>query len=133
MKRREQALRYLRKAAQDEALLDAVFTSEQVGDEVFGFHCQQAAEKMLKALLSDLGVRFRKTHEIGALSDLLADAAYRLPDELASLDALTPFGVFYRYEDYEGEEPLDRVAARKMLRSLRVWVEQRLQERTPER
>lgn len=28
--------------------------SEKVSDEVFGFHCQQAAEKMLKALLSDL-------------------------------------------------------------------------------
>jgi len=49
MKRREQALRYLRKAAQDEALLDAVLTSTEVSDEIFGFHCQQAAEKLLKA------------------------------------------------------------------------------------
>ena len=67
MKRREQALLLLRKAAQDEALLDQVLTSDQVSDEIIGFHCQQAAEKILKALLSDLGVRIRKTHEIGAL------------------------------------------------------------------
>jgi len=33
MKRREQALRYLRKAAQNEALLDAVLASEPIGDE----------------------------------------------------------------------------------------------------
>jgi HEPN domain-containing protein len=67
MKRREQALLLLRKAAQDKALLDAVIASDQVSDEIIGFHCQQAAEKILKALLSDVGVRFRRTHEIGAL------------------------------------------------------------------
>jgi HEPN domain-containing protein len=131
MKRREQALRYLRKAAQDEVLLDAVLTSEQVSDEIFGFHCQQATEKLLKALLSDLGVRFRKTHEIGALSDLLADAGCPLPEDMASLDALTPYGVFYRYEDYDVEPSLDWPRAREMLRSLRVWVEERLAERAP--
>ena len=48
MKRREQALLLLRKAAQDESLLDEVLDSENVSDEVIGFHCQQAAEKMLK-------------------------------------------------------------------------------------
>jgi HEPN domain-containing protein len=67
MKRREQALLFLRKAAQDESLLDAVLESHNVSDEVIGFHCQQAAEKMLKALLSDLGAAFHKTHELGRL------------------------------------------------------------------
>ena len=38
MKRREQALLLLRKAAQDEALLDEVLTSDQVSDEIIGFH-----------------------------------------------------------------------------------------------
>ena len=66
MKRREQALLFLRKAAQDESLLDAVLECGSVSDEVVGFHCQQAAEKMLKALLSDLGITFHKTHELGA-------------------------------------------------------------------
>ena len=60
---------FLRKAAQDEALLDAVVDSDKVSDEVIGFHCQQAAEKMLMALLSDLGGTFPKTHELGALMD----------------------------------------------------------------
>src|ERR1022692_2749603 len=88
MKQREQALLLLRKAAQDEALLDAVLTSDQVSDEVIGFHCQQAAEKILKALLSDLGVRFRKTHEIGALMALLAQAGHALPEQFENLDVL---------------------------------------------
>ncbi|HXJ42428.1 MAG TPA: HEPN domain-containing protein [Bryobacteraceae bacterium] len=67
MKRREQALLLLRKAAQDEALLAQVLHSPNVSDEIVGFHCQQAAEKLLKALLSDMGTAFRRTHELGAL------------------------------------------------------------------
>ena len=81
MKPREQALLLLRKAAQDEALLDQVLElGARSADEIVGFHCQQAAEKILKALLSDVGVRFRKTHEIGALMALLAQAGHALPD-----------------------------------------------------
>jgi HEPN domain-containing protein len=131
MKRREQALLLLRKAAQDESLLDEVLGSPRVSDEVVGFHCQQAAEKLLKALLSDLGVAFRKTHELGALMDLIARSGEVLPDEFENLDALTPFGAVYRYEDYDSDALLDRQQARVLLRSLRAWVEGCLRRRTP--
>jgi HEPN domain-containing protein len=129
MKRREQALLLLRKAAQDEALLDQVLTSDQVSDEIIGFHCQQAVEKILKALLSDLEIRFRKTHELGALAALLSQSGYRLPEELENLDMLTPFSSIYRYEDYEAPISLDRIAARETVRQLREWVEAKLVER----
>ena len=132
MKRREQALLLLRKAAQDEALLDEVLTSDQVSDEIIGFHCQQAAEKILKALLSDFGVRFRKTHEIGALMALLAQAGCELPARFEGLDVLTPFGAIYRYQDYDAAVSLNRTAARDSLRELRAWVETRFRERTPQ-
>jgi len=128
MKGREQAALLLRKAAQDEALLDAVLDSAGISDEIFGFHCQQAAEKMLKALLSDLGVRFRKTHELGALAALVESAGRLLPAELADLDLLTPFGAVYRYEDFDAELALDRQRARQWLRTLRAYVEGRLRE-----
>jgi HEPN domain-containing protein len=131
MKQREQALLLLRKAAQDEALLDEVLESDRVSDEVFGFHCQQAAEKMLKAVLSELGVPFRKTHEIGRLIDLVSRSGLRLPEELQEVDALSPFGAVYRYEDYDSDLALDRHAVRTTLRALRTWVERQLQERTP--
>jgi predicted nucleotidyltransferase len=45
IKPREQALLFLRKAAQDEALLDTVLESPNVSDEVIGFHCQQARRR----------------------------------------------------------------------------------------
>lgn len=38
MKQREQALLLLRKAAQNEALLDQVLDSRSVSDEIVGFH-----------------------------------------------------------------------------------------------
>lgn len=90
MKRREQALLFLRKASQDESLLDAVLEFEGVSDEVIEFHCQQAAEKRLKALLSELGVTFHNTHELGAPMDALARSGAPLPVEFEKLDMLTP-------------------------------------------
>jgi HEPN domain-containing protein len=88
-------------------LLDAVLESAKVSDEVIGFHCQQAAEKLLKALLSELGVTYHK-----------------------NLDILTPFGAVYRYDDYDGTESLNRAETRALLSSLRAWVEERLRSRT---
>ena len=95
------------------------------------YHCQQAAEKILKALLSDLGVRFRKTHNIRSLMRLIADSGCPLPAELTGLEEFTPFAVAYRYEDYEPDSSLDRDQARLKLRTLRSWVEAKLQERRP--
>ncbi len=43
IKRREQALLFLRKAAQDESLLDAVSESDNVSDEVIAFHSTETA------------------------------------------------------------------------------------------
>jgi len=91
MKRHEQARLYLDKAAEDEALLDEVIDSSRVSDAAIGFHCQQAAEKLLKGLLSHLGVRFRRTHDLKELMDLAADSGMNIPVSLMELDLLTPW------------------------------------------
>ncbi len=129
MRRREQALLFLKKAAEDEALLDEVLSSRRISDDIVGFHCQQAAEKLLKALLSDLGIRFRKTHDVRELLDLLEDADCRVPGDLSDLDTLTPYGTVFRYEVIPSEVSLDRAACRSMVRSLRAWVETELKKR----
>jgi len=128
MKRREQADLFLRKAAQDEAVLDLILTSDRVSDEIVGFHCQQAAEKLLKALLSDLGIPFKRTHDIGGLTDLLAKSGTALPHEFSELDTLTPFGAVYRYEDYDAGSTIERDQVRRMIANLREWVERRIQD-----
>lgn len=128
MKRREQARLFLRKAEEDENLLDEVLNSPRVSDTVIGFHCQQAAEKLLKALLSFLGVHFRKTHDLRELADLLADAGHALPGHLSGIDLLNPYAVEMRYEilPLEDETPLDRLEARRLVKMLREWVEKEI-------
>ena len=76
MRPRDEVLRahvreWIAKAEIDYRTAEWLLTSPEPIRESIGFHCQQAAEKILKALLSDVGVRFRKTHEIGALMALL--------------------------------------------------------------
>jgi hypothetical protein len=125
MKQHEQALLYLQKAAEDEVLLDEVLDSIRISDSVIGFHCQQAVEKLLKALLSFKAIRFRRTHDIVELIDLLADNDHPLPEHLSSLDYFTPYAVEFRYELFPlaAEEGLDRQSARVLVAQLRSWVE----------
>ena len=128
MKLHEQALLYLDKAAEDEVLVDEVIGSSRVSDAVIGFHCQQAVEKLLKALLSHLGIRFRKTHDLRELLDLLDDHGFSVPEHLREIDYLSPFAVELRYGILfrEMEAPLDRREARRLVREVRSWVEREI-------
>jgi HEPN domain-containing protein len=116
------------KSLEDEVLLDEVLASARVRDNVIGFHCQQAAEKLPKALLSHLMVRFRRTHDLRELMDLLTDSGHALPLALMDLDILTPYAVEFRYEflAQEQETPLDHQGARELLHKLRAWVENQI-------
>jgi HEPN domain-containing protein len=65
--------------------------------ESIAFHCQQTAEKYLKAFLVSQHVEFPKTHSIGRLLDLVSGVAPELGVLLADAISLTPFGVEIRY------------------------------------
>lgn len=125
MKQLEQALLYLKKAGEDETLLDEIINSPHISDSIYGFHCQQAAEKLLKALLSFRGSRIRKTHDLIELIDLLIDIGYDFPEYLNNIDSLTPYAVEFRYQLLTvGEEmKLARQEARLLIADLRFWVE----------
>lgn len=127
MAQHEQAILLFGKACQDEALVEEVLTSQKVSDEIVGFHCQQAAEKFLKAVLSEVGVRFQRTHNLRQLMDLLHDAGHPLPADLADLDTLTPFGTTFRYDMLPATSSFDRQGAREMIGQLRIWTEGQLQ------
>ena len=126
-KQHEQALLFLAKARDDEALLEEVRDSPRVPDGIFGFHAQQAAEKLLKAWLSDLGVSFPRTHNLRFLMDLLRDAGRSLPTVLADLDGLTPFATLFRYENLPTATALDRGEVARRIRTFREHVEQQIE------
>lgn len=85
------------KADSDLRAAEQLLEAEVPIPEVVAFHCQQAAEKYLKALLVRHQVQFPKTHDVRQLLDLLSAIE---PDTAISLEeaaVLTPYGVEIRY------------------------------------
>lgn len=126
MRQHEQAVLFVKKALDDLQLLDEVLSSKKVSDDIFGFHAQQATEKFLKALLSEHALSFPRTHNLRLLMDLLSDAGYTLPANLADLDQLTPFGTLFRYEDITTNVRIDRNAVLRQIKALREFVEKQI-------
>jgi HEPN domain-containing protein len=80
--------------------------------DVVCFHCQQAAEKYLKALLVELSLHVPRTHNLIALLPLLAPHHASLRTFRRGLDFLTRFAVDTRY-------PGDNATRRQAQASLR--------------
>jgi HEPN domain-containing protein len=70
------------------------------------FHLQQAAEKMLKALLSWAGVRYPLTHDLDELLYLAVPQFPALSEFLDRFDSFAPYAVELRYSSsfYPSEE-----------------------------
>ena len=78
---RELAELLLRKAEQDEFALDKLIPDPNSPDEIIDFHAQQAIEKMLKAVLASAAVRYRWTHDLVELLDLMGKQGIVSPEE----------------------------------------------------
>jgi HEPN domain-containing protein len=61
------------------------------------YHCQQAAEKAVKAFLVHHGKPYERTHDIEVLVDLAGDIEPRFGDLADAADALTPYATRFRY------------------------------------
>ena len=83
------------------------------------FHCQQCAEKYLKAILQDENVRIPKIHNLLELLAMILkfDSSYEFLK--ADLDVLEEFSVRYRYpgDTAEIEEAKSAYAAVKTVRT----------------
>jgi HEPN domain-containing protein len=84
----EQAQLLQRKAAQDLAVLQKLINDPTINTETLGFHAQQAAEKLIKALLALGGHDYPHTHDLGLLLDLLAAVDVRIPEALLTIEAI---------------------------------------------
>ncbi len=80
--------------------------------EIVGFHCQQAVEKYLKALLTRWQIEFPKTHDIKTLLSLIRRVDAGAAEGMLDARWLTPFGVEIRYPGDAAEMlPGDEVKA----------------------
>lgn len=67
-------IRWVDKAEHDLRAAEHLLQFQEGGlTDIVCFHCQQCAEKYLKALLVALGVRFPKTHDLRLLLDLMPE------------------------------------------------------------
>lgn len=97
-----------------------------IDSATIGFHYQQAAEKLLKAVLAEQNVDYPRTHNLAALIDLLKGIGYEVPVSEQELISLTPFAVTSRYEEGEETQQIDPVQVGALIEQLREWVQAEL-------
>jgi HEPN domain-containing protein len=99
MDRREAACQWQAKADSDLAAAETLWHAGSASRDVICFHCQQAGEKMLKALLVASEIPFPRTHDLVALAQLLAARFPALNDWLPSLAEFSRYAVEVRYPE----------------------------------
>lgn len=110
------------KAAEDEIVLKL----PGIPDGPFGFHIQQAVEKLLKALLCQLAVKYRRTHDLEYLVTLLRDHGETIPTGIVDIAQLESYGIAYRYDSIPEVEILNRGATIETVRLVREHVVARI-------
>ncbi len=99
--RKDEADLYLRKAMEDVLLLEKLCFDQEVSDAIWGFHAQQALEKLIKTQLVRSKISFPKSHDLSFLLDLMPEKDMAAFSEVhGDCDELSPFAVAARYEDF---------------------------------
>ena len=104
---------WVRKAEEDYNAATSLAAQAKPPRDAACFHCQQAAEKHLKALLQELGLAVPKTHDLTDLLDLLLPHDATLAPLRRGLKSLKRYAVEYRY-------PGPRARTREMQSALRT-------------
>jgi HEPN domain-containing protein len=90
---------WLHKAEHDMGMASLALENKPEYTDSICFHCQQAAEKYLKAYLVYLDISFEKKHSLGYLLDLINEKE-PVPDEVyEQLEKLEDYAVEIRYPD----------------------------------
>jgi len=100
------------KAEEDTEVARSLAAQAKPKRDAICFHCQQAAEKYLKALLQELGLPVPRTHDLEDLLDLLLPHDATLKPLRRGLASLTRYAVEHRY-------PGPRARTREMQSALR--------------
>lgn len=112
---------WVEKAESDLLCIENNLAASRVPWDTVVFHAQQAAEKLLKALLVAAGRTVPRTHDLVALLSLATAAGFPLAGCRPEIDLLSRFGAAVRYPDAvyspTEEDGRDAAAAASRLRS----------------
>jgi len=103
------------------------FHLEEVYLEDLCFQAQQAAEKAVKAVLIDSGIRFPFTHDLASLLSLIEREEIQIPESVRRSAGLTGYAIIGRYpglsEPVTQEEYADAV---KLAEEVVNWANERI-------
>ncbi len=119
---------WLKKASSDLAAARILIEGEQRHHDIGAYHCQQAAEKALKAYLTARETVFPKTHVLERLLELCYSTNAEFERFQRHAKELTPLGEEFRYPG-EIEQPSSEEAQRALRLAEEVFsfCEQQLQ------
>lgn len=132
----ELARQWVAKARNDLLNADNNLKAEEIPTDTICFHCQQAAEKLLKAYLASHGQTPPYTHDLLLLLENILPFRIEAEDLRDSLALLIPYAVEIRYPDDWFQPSLEdaqeaREAAEQVFTWLRVVLPE-IQEHTEE-
>ena len=90
---------WIAKAENDFISAQRLLSFEHPTYDTICFHCQQSAEKYLKAYLVKLGIPFPKTHDLGRLIEICSQSDTAFDTLMDKAELLSNYGVEVRYPD----------------------------------
>lgn len=120
----EIAKQWLAKAESDLLNADNNLKAENIPYDTVCFHCQQAAEKMLKAYLVARGKEYPISHDLLLILEQITSLDPKAEQLRDTLILLMPYAVEVRYpDDYSMPSAEDTRQARDAARQIRHWLE----------
>lgn len=114
----------MQKARDDAWMMAQLMETPDSPEWGIGFHAQQAVEESLKAVLSDHGVEYPRTHDLVLLMELLERGGIPRPADESSLDRLSPYGAPLRYDNLDADlGKLDFAWVRAAVQRTVTWAE----------
>ena len=125
-KKLEYAKRWFDKAKNDLLDADNNLASDRVPYDTVCFHCQQAAEKLLKGFLVAHGCEYPLTHNLFVILDNVVEYEPLAESLRETLALLNPYSVEIRYPGDELTLTNDNAAeARQAAQEVLEWVKSR--------
>src|SRR5687767_5073808 len=92
---------WVRKAEADLAVVRTIAAAKPPLHDAVCFHCQQAAEKYLKAVLQELGLPIPYTHDLAHLVLLITPHQATMKPLRRKMANLSRYAVDYRYPGHQ--------------------------------
>jgi HEPN domain-containing protein len=102
----EEILAWLRVAETDQRVVMVCLASNPPVLGAAAFHCQQAAEKLLKGFLVHASIDFGKTHDLERLGRIVASHFPSVASLVAAVEGWTSWSIAYRYPDLADPDPV---------------------------